>query len=66
MTEATRAEAARKAFAAITESLEDSSVVASEGQVTPNLSSARHAADRLIVLLEATIAQLQQLRRELG
>jgi hypothetical protein len=66
MTEATRAETARKVFAAITESLEDSSVVASEGQVTPNLTSARHAADRLIVLLEAFLARLQRLRRRLG
>lgn len=66
MTEAMRVETARKAFAAITGALEDSSVVAAEGQATPNLSSARQSCDRLIALLEATIARLQRLRRLLG
>lgn len=62
MTEATRLKMALKTFAA----MEDSSVVAAEGQATPNLSSARQSCDRLIVLLEATIARLQRLRRLLG
>jgi hypothetical protein len=61
-----RVETARKAFAAITGALEDASVVAAEGQATPNLSSARQSCDRLIALLVTTLARLQQLRRQLG
>ena len=66
MTEAMRVETARTAFAAITGALEGSAVVAAEGQANPKLSSARQSYDRLIVLLEATIARLQRLRRLLG
>jgi len=56
----------RKAFADVTGLLEDATIVAAEGQASPNLSSARQSCDRLIVLLEATIARLQRLRRLLG
>ena len=66
MTDATRVEAARRAFAKVTGVLEDSSVVAAEGQATPNLSSARQSCDRLIALLEACLDRLQRLRRRLG
>ena len=66
MIEATRAETARKAFAAITGAFEDATIVAAEGQAAPNLSAARQSCDRLIALLETTLARLQRLRRLLG
>jgi hypothetical protein len=66
MTEATRVEMARKAFADITGALEDATIVSAEGQATPNLSAACQPCDHLIALLEACLGQLQQLRRRLG
>jgi len=66
MIEATRVEAARRAFADVTGLLEDAAVVAAEGQASPDLSAARQSCDRLITLLETTLARLQQLRRRLG
>ena len=66
MTKASRVEAARRAFANVTESLEDATVVAAEGQASPNLSAAHQSCDRLIVLLETCLARLQRLRRQLG
>ncbi|PPD25686.1 MAG: hypothetical protein CTY20_15490 [Hyphomicrobium sp.] len=66
MTEATLLKMAGRAFADVTGSLEDATLVAAEGQATPNLSSARQSCDRLIALLETTLARLQQLRRRLG
>ena len=66
MTEATRIETARKTFAEITGALEDATLVAAEGQASPNLSAARQSCDRLIALLEARLARLQRLRGQLG
>ncbi|MBA4174852.1 MAG: hypothetical protein C0511_19915 [Hyphomicrobium sp.] len=66
MTEATRVEAARRAFAKVTGALEDATIIAAEGQASPELSAASQSCDRLIVLLEATIARLQRLRRLLA
>ena len=66
MTEATRVETARKALAAVTGALEDATIVAAEGQASPNLSAARQSCDRLIARLEACLARLQKLRRRLG
>jgi len=66
MTEATRIEAARRAFAKVTGALEDAALVAAEGQASPNLSAASQSCDRLIALLVTTLAQLQRLRRRLG
>lgn len=57
---------ARKTFADVTASLEDATIVAADGQASPNLPSARQAADRLIALLETILARLQRLRRRLG
>ena len=66
MTEAARVETARKAFANVTGSLEDATIVAAEGQASPDLSAARQSCDRLIALLETTLARLQRLRRRIG
>ena len=66
MTEATRLKKARKTFAEVTGALEDAAVVAAGGQASPNLSAARQSCDRLINALEASLARLQQLRRQLG
>lgn len=66
MTEATRVEAARRTFAKVTGALEDATLVAAEGQASPNLSAASQSCDRLIELLDATLAQLQRLRRRIG
>jgi len=66
MTEATRVEAARRAFATVTGALEDATIVAAEGQASPNLKAARQSCDRLIAMLVTTLAQLQRLRRRLG
>ena len=66
MTEATRLKMALKTFADVTGSLEDATLVAAEGQASPNLSAARQSCDRLIPLLETTLARLQRLRRQLG
>ena len=66
MTEATRAEAARRAFAGVTGALEDATIVAAKGQAAPDLSTARESCDRVIALLVTTLAQLQRLRRRLG
>jgi hypothetical protein len=57
---------ARKSFADVTGLLEDSTLVAAERQVSPNPSAARQSCDRLIALLETTLARLQRLRRRLG
>ncbi|MBA4174720.1 MAG: hypothetical protein C0511_19220 [Hyphomicrobium sp.] len=66
MVEATRIETAREAFAEVTGALEDAALVAAEGQASPKLPAARQSCDRLIALLEATLARLQRLRRRLG
>jgi hypothetical protein len=66
MTEATRVDRARKAFAEVTGALEDATLVATDGQVSPNLSAAQQSCDRLIALLEAIVARLQRLRRRIG
>lgn len=66
MTEATRVEAARRAFAKVTGALEDATIVAAQGQASPNLSATRQSCDRLIAVLEACLARLQRLRRWLG
>lgn len=66
MTDAKRVETARKVFAEVTGALEDATLVAADGQASSNLSVARHSCDRLIALLETTVAQLQRLRRRLG
>lgn len=65
MIEATRIEAAWRAFAKVTGVLEDGAVIASDGQTSPNLSAARQSCDRLIALLEACLARLQRLRKRL-
>lgn len=66
MAEATRIEAARKVFAEVTGALEDATPIAAEGQATTDLAASRQSCDRLIALLEASLAQLQRLRRQLG
>ena len=66
MTDATQVEAARRAFAKVTGALEDATLVAAEGQASPKLSAASQSCDRLIALLETTLAQLQRLRRRFG
>jgi len=66
MIEATRLKMARKSFADATGSLEDATLVAAEGQASPNLSAARQSCDRLIAVLETCLARLQRLRRRLG
>ena len=66
MTEATLLKMARRAFAEITGMFEDATIVAAEGQASPNLSAARQSCDRLIARLEACLARLQKLRRRLG
>ena len=66
MTEATRVEAARRAFAEVTGALENATIVAAEGQASPSLSAARKSCDRLIALQETCLTRLQQLRRRLG
>ncbi len=66
MTDATQVEAARRAFAKVTGALEDATLVAAEGQASPNLSAASQSCDHLIALLESPLARLQRLRRRLG
>ncbi len=66
MTETARVDRARKAFAEVTRALEDATLVATDGQASPNLSAAQQSCDRLIALLEATLARLQRLRRRIG
>ena len=66
MTEATRLKLALKTLAAVTGLLADATLVAAEGQASPNLAAARQSCDRLINALEACLARLQQLRRRLG
>jgi hypothetical protein len=66
MTEATRVETARTTFAKVTGALEVATLFAAEGRASPNLSTASHSCDRLIALLETTLAQLQRLRRRIG
>jgi hypothetical protein len=66
MNEGERIEKARKAFAEVTGALEDATIIAAEGQASPILSAASQSYDRLIALLETTLAQLQRLRRRLG
>lgn len=66
MTEPTRVKAARRTFANVTGALEDATLVAAEGQASPNLSAASQSCDRVIALLETTLTQLQRLRRRLG
>lgn len=66
MTEATRVEAARRTFANVTGALEDATLVAAEGQTSPNLSAASQSCDRVIALLETILTQLQRLQRRLG
>jgi hypothetical protein len=66
MNEGERIEKARKAFAEVTGALEDATIIAAEGQASPILSAASQSCDRLIALLETTLAQLQRLRRRLG
>ena len=66
MTEAARVETAREAFADITGSLEYATLIAADGQASPNLSVARQSCDRLIAPLETNLARLRQLRRRLG
>jgi hypothetical protein len=66
MNEGERIEKARKAFAKVTGALEDATIIAAEGQASPILSAAGQSCDRLIALLETTLAQLQRLRRRLG
>lgn len=66
MTEATRAEVARIAFAKVTGALEDATIVAAEGQAALDLAAARQSCDRLIHAVEACLARLQLLRRRLG
>jgi len=59
-------EAVRKAFAEVTGAIENVTIVAADGQATPNPAAARRSCDRLIALLEGSINQLKQLRRRLG
>jgi len=66
MTETRHVEAARKASAEVTGVLEDATMLAAEGQATATLLPAGRSCDRLIALLEATLARLQRLRRRLG
>ena len=66
MAEAARVETARKAFAEITGALEDATLVAAEGQATPDLAAARQSCDRLIALLDVCLGRLQRLRRRIG
>ena len=56
---------ARKAFAELTGALEDATLVAAEGQASPNLSVARQSCDHVIALLETPLARLQRLRKRL-
>jgi hypothetical protein len=66
MAEAARIETARRAFAAVKGELEDATLVAAEGQATPDLAAARQSCGRLIAQLEACLGRLQRLRRRLG
>lgn len=66
MTEATLHKMALKTFADVTGSLEDATVVAAEGRASPSISAARQSCDRLIALLESTLARVQRLRRRIG
>lgn len=66
MTKATRAEMARKAFAAVTGALEDATLVAADGQAAPDLTAARQSCDRLTNALEVCLEKLQRSRRQIG
>lgn len=66
MAEASRIAMARKAFAGATGALEDATLIAAEGQATPDIAAARRSCDRLIALTKACLRRLQLLRRRLG
>ena len=65
MAETGRLEIARMVLAEVTGELEDATIIAAEGQVTPNLAAARRSCERLIAILEACLGRLQDLRRRL-
>jgi hypothetical protein len=65
MAKAVRLEFARMVFAKITGALEDATLVVAEGQTTPGLAAARQSCDGLIAVLDVSLKQLQQLRRQL-
>jgi hypothetical protein len=65
MADATRVEAARKAFALVTGVLEDASVVAADAQAVPDLAAARRSCEHLITLAEGCLGRLHRLRRRL-
>jgi hypothetical protein len=52
-------------FAKLTGVLEDATLVAAEGQATPDFAAARQSCDGLIAVLDVSLKQLQQLRRQL-
>ena len=66
MAETGRVELARMGLAEVTGELEDATIIAAEGQVTPDLAEARRSCERLIAVLEACPGRLQHLRRQLG
>ena len=66
MTETRHVEAARKAFAEVTGVLEVATMVEAEPQTAAARPAAGQSCDRLIALLETTVARLQRLRRRLG
>lgn len=65
MSRALRVETARKALADLTGVLEDASLIAVEGQTALDLIVARQTCNRLIEVLEACLARLHRLRRQL-
>lgn len=66
MAEAARVETVPKSFADVTSVIEDATLIAAEGQATPDLASARRSCDRLIAQLEPCLGRLQRLRRRIG
>jgi hypothetical protein len=66
MAEAMQIEAARKAFVEVTQTVEDSTIDAADGQASPNLSAARQSCDRLIALRTYSFKKLHRRRRRLA
>ena len=65
MTDSSHVEKARLVFAEVTGTLEDSALIAAEGQAAADFAGARHSCDRLLARLKSCLEQLQRLRRRL-
>ena len=66
MARALHVETVRKAMADLTAALEDATLIAAEGQTALDLTAARQSCNQLIEVLEACLARLHRLRRQLG